>query len=171
MTKQSIVELEMDLIELEAYRTLQSEDFDFGTGLIKYKGIYGSEDAYYEMDQQDVEDVLEDLNWMQNNYYLSEQDDLEVKTNKRNINLHNKRKYKKKLKCMADNYNGRYYYVILEKENIFGQSYLLMNHSRYGPGCKKRVRKNSNKKIRQYKKGISNSGGYRKVYDYTFETW
>ena len=37
------------LDEIRAYRELESETFDFGEGNMKIEGIYGSEDAYYEM--------------------------------------------------------------------------------------------------------------------------
>lgn len=174
MANNKKTELELDLIEIEAYRTLQSEDFDFGTGLIKNESIE-SEDAYYKMDQQNIEYFLGHYDYLNkdhlNNNYLSDRDNLDIKINKRSINLHNKKKYKRKLKRMADNYSGKYYYVILEKENIFGQPYLMINHSRYAPGYKKYVRKCSNKKVRQYKKGISKGCGFKKIYDYTYEIW
>lgn len=47
------------LIEIEAYQNIDGEDFDFGNGLITNEMSYGSEDAYYEMDIQTLEDIIE----------------------------------------------------------------------------------------------------------------
>lgn len=54
----TIEDLEILLIELKAYRELESESFDFGTGLLYSDYTYGSEDVYYKMDIESVEDAL-----------------------------------------------------------------------------------------------------------------
>ncbi len=56
-----LLEAELDLIEVQAYRELQSTPFNFGTGIMSYDGIYGSEDAYYEMDEQSLEYFIDDI--------------------------------------------------------------------------------------------------------------
>lgn len=53
------------LKEIEAYRELDGEDFDFGTGLIKNEMRQGSEDAYYEIDLQNLKDTI--IFWEFNN--------------------------------------------------------------------------------------------------------
>lgn len=55
-TKQDYIN---QLNEIKAYRSLDGLDFDFGTGLIVNDSSYGSEDAYYEMDIQNLEDTTE----------------------------------------------------------------------------------------------------------------
>jgi len=44
------------LSEVKAYRSMQSDDFDFGSGLIKNEGC--GEEAYYKMHIQMMEEVL-----------------------------------------------------------------------------------------------------------------
>jgi hypothetical protein len=47
------------LIELDAYRRLSGQSFDFGTGMISDDSII-SEDVYYKMQQQELEELLYD---------------------------------------------------------------------------------------------------------------
>lgn len=60
VTKQDHID---KLVEIQAYRNLDGEPFDFGTGLLVNDGEFrlGSEDAYYEMDIQCLEDIIK--NW------------------------------------------------------------------------------------------------------------
>ena len=58
----TLEELKLDLIEIQAYRNLQDKDFSFGGNVIKNESIT-SEDAYYEMLQQDI---LEQIEYLEN---------------------------------------------------------------------------------------------------------
>jgi len=55
----------LKLAEIKAYRELDGQDFDFGTGIIINDMSFGSEDAYYEMDLQSLEEAIE--YWDENN--------------------------------------------------------------------------------------------------------
>ena len=50
--------------EVKAFRALESEVFDFGTGEMKIEGLLGSEDAYYEMDLQEREEQEQECFYM-----------------------------------------------------------------------------------------------------------
>ena len=58
MINKTIEDLELDLIEVQAYRDLQDEPFCFdGRELIKNESGY-SEDAYYRMQEEDILNCL-----------------------------------------------------------------------------------------------------------------
>jgi hypothetical protein len=60
MSKQIKEDLIIDWNELEAYRTLNGQSFDFGTGLITWDDPK-SEDVYWKMEQQNIENIIDDL--------------------------------------------------------------------------------------------------------------
>ena len=62
-------ELMIDWNGLEAYRDLQGESFDFGTGLIANEG-QESEDVCWKMQQWDIENALDHLDFIRDNYSL-----------------------------------------------------------------------------------------------------
>lgn len=138
--------------EIRAYRDLESEVFDFGEGEMRIEGWYGSEDAYYEMC------LPEESGW--DEYYYE--------------HFYHKYKPKPKLKYKASRYcKKQKYKQRLEKLcHIRWWAVTDMNtHKRrcYMSGRRKYARKQSNKKVRNYKSGISNGGNYRKVYDFWWE--
>ena len=58
--QQQLKELYINWDELEAYRRLNGQSFDFGTGLIKWDDPK-SENIYWKMEQQDVENYIDYL--------------------------------------------------------------------------------------------------------------
>ena len=60
--EKTLEELKLDLIEIQAYRNLQDKDFSFNGNIIKNESII-SEDAYYEMLEQDI---LEQIEYLEN---------------------------------------------------------------------------------------------------------
>lgn len=60
MNKKTKEELIIDWNELEAYRILNGQSFDFGTGLIT-DDSNESEDTYWKIQQQDIESALDGL--------------------------------------------------------------------------------------------------------------
>ena len=86
-------ELKGDLAEVKAYRDLQSEPFDFGTGLITNDSKQ-SEDAYYEMQEQDLEEFIENIE--------AELQRVERNKNRRLNRYARKQRAKRKKKRLAD---------------------------------------------------------------------
>ena len=59
--EKTLEELRLDLIEIQAYRDLQDESFSFdGVNIIKNESTI-SQDAYYEIVEQDILDAIEYL--------------------------------------------------------------------------------------------------------------
>ncbi len=61
MIKKSLEELKLDLIEIQAYRDLQDEKFKFAEVNDTEMKSNISEDAYYEILEQDILDAIEYL--------------------------------------------------------------------------------------------------------------
>lgn len=55
-------ELYIDYNELEAYRDLNGEPFDFGDGEVKPE-CYCGEDVYWKREQWEIESMLDDLDY------------------------------------------------------------------------------------------------------------
>lgn len=146
------------LEEIEAYRSLDGEDFDFGTGLIINEMSLGSEDAYYEMDIWALEDVIE--------YWDYPIHTKRKKRKKRENKYARNRKYKDKLwKDVEKDWthvwmNGKWY-----QEGTHPKRYYRGKRSTY-------LKKQSNKKIRQYKGDFAPKGdGFHKVFDFWWELY
>lgn len=145
-------ELKGDLAEVKAYRDLQSEPFDFGSGLIT-NDSKESEDAYYEMQEQDLEELLDNIE--------SEINEVERKNRKRLNRYARKQRAKRKKKRLAD--QGVYF--VYEKEcRETGNKYVTQF---YLTGSRKLAKRETNRKIRNSKNDFSlKGGGYRKKFDY-----
>jgi hypothetical protein len=149
--KQLKLELELDLLEIEAYRALESETFDFGEGEMRNDGEYnlGSEDAYYEMEIQNIKDALLDLEYEHPNKQ-------ETKNNNRLNRYHRKKVGKRKLKKLT-NYNWWSAYYD-EDAGYYKRCYLS--------GRKGFAKRCSNKKVRKELKFPLRGSGYKKCFDY-----
>lgn len=142
----------LQLKEIEAYRELDGQDFDFGEGLIINEMSLGSEDAYYEMDIQMLEDKIM--------HYDYEDECNKVKSNNK-YKLH-RRDYKQKEKKRLE---------FLSKVSWIG----VMERSGYLQRCYRgkrsaHLKKQSNRKIRYYKGDISSKGRMcHKLFDFWWE--
>ena len=141
-TKQDYIN---QLKEIEAYRRLDGQDFDFGTGVIKNEMLQGSEDAYYEMDIQLLEEIIK--------YWDYETYKNKKKKNKLN-RYSNKMIDKKKLK-MLKKINGS---LVSDYKG-----YLTRN---YRGKRSKFLKQVGNKKVRKYNSKLSSGGADRKIFDY-----
>lgn len=153
-------ELLLDLIEVRAYRELQSEPFDFGTGLIENDSKF-SEDAYYKMEENEILEKLRDL------------EEGKTKKNKQvnNKKIKNKRKYyldKKAEKRMKKLHEIGVYQVYEAINEDTGEKYM---DKFYLSGRKGFAKRQSNKKVRKSNNFPLKGGGYRKVYDYWWEVF
>jgi hypothetical protein len=153
MDKQ-IEEYILDLEEVEAYRSLEGVPFDFGTGLIENDLGMGTEEAIWEMDQQDLEEIVHSWNYekMWNNW-------LKSKNKKRKYKLN--RYYKKKIdkakkKKLAEISWFPVYYD--EHKQRYVHTYLS--------GCRKYAKWCTNRKVRNTNDFSLKGSGYRKTFDY-----
>jgi hypothetical protein len=153
-TKEDYINL---LNEINAYRELDGQDFDFGTGLIINEMSFGSEDAYYEMDIWSIESLIE--------YWDYEFPKKNRKKKKRENKYARNRKHKNNLWKMIDDdwmpiWNcGKWF----EEETRYPKRYYRGKRSAY-------LKKQSNKKIRQYKGGFEPKGNkFHRVFDFWWE--
>jgi len=156
MTKKKYIEgLELDLIEIYAYRQLQSEGFDFRYGYISNDKLQ-SEDAYFKMEQLDLEELYEyetELLYQINMYHIH-----------RNIRLNRharKAITQQKLKRQMGNGNWQVW---------FHDNGKFLVKSTGGAKVKRWVKKQSRKKIRKSKIDFPLKGnGFHKIFDYFWE--
>lgn len=153
--KRELNKLYIDLKEVRAYRNLQSKGFDFGTGLIT-NDSNESEDAYYEMEEQDILDCIENIQ-----YIMREYNEEIINKKSRRYNRYNRKRIReKKLRDLEE--KGAY--ATTTKESEEGKEYLTRF---YLSGRKTFAKKQSNKVIRKSRNNFSlYGGGYRKKYDY-----
>jgi hypothetical protein len=151
-TKEDYINL---LNEINAYRELDGQDFDFGTGLIVNEMSFGSEDAYYEMDIWSIESHIE---------YWDYSSTKNKPKKKRENKYARNRKYKDKLWKMVDKdwfpvwMNGKWF-----EEGNYPKRYYRGKRSSY-------LKKQSNKKIRQYKGEFEPKGNkFHRVFDFWWE--
>lgn len=169
--------------EINAWVELENEEFDFGEGLMRIEGWYGSEDAYYEMDLESLETHFF------NPYYVSKWDvdrnheywdmdhmnsDSRFFIDKKLHKSHYKKREQKHLDYLfkvnfwsagwsnwgRDAVTGR----SEKREPGYYKKY-------YAPPRAKYLRKVSNKQVRRYKKGIKNGAMYRRIFDYWWELY
>ena len=144
-----IQEAKLDLIEIKAYRALQSS--------------HSSEDGYYEMEEQNIEDYLEGLlnikeimiNNINNNINHCHKNKFKKRPNKylrKKITL---QKYKKLSKSLRHSWYGIYYSA--EK-----QRYIRI----YFSGARKIIHKQSEKKIRKSNDFRLKGSNFKKMYDF-----
>lgn len=149
-TKDDYVQL---LNEIIAYRELDGEDFDFGTGLIKNDMSLGSEDAYYEMDMCTLENII--INWDFNQ---------EAKHRKKHEQKPHKRHYQKREKDRVSRLSKISWIKVIEREGWQQRCY-RGKRSRY-------LKRQSNKKIRRYKGKLPPKGStHYKIFDFWWEMY
>ena len=137
----------LDWIELEAYRTLEGVPFDFGTGLIKNDLSFGTEEAYWEMEQQDLEEII-------NNCGHEKQ---ESKKKKYRLN-HYKRKRIDRIK--KEKLAKISWFPVWYDEDKKQYRHLYLS------GCRKYAKRQTNKIIRNTNNFQLKGSGYRKTFDY-----
>lgn len=150
-------ELELNLLEVQAYRELESQTFNFNGYIMRNDGEYdfGSEDAYYKMKIQSLEDSLLDLRFEEKYGKIK-------KKKKRRLNRYaTKQITQTKLKKLSLYTWWTTYHH--EKENYYERCY-VSGRKGYAKYCsKRRVRNNNNFAL----KGNS----YRKLYDLWWEVF
>ena len=134
--------------EIRAFRELESEAFDFGEGEMRIEGLLGSEDAYYEM-------CLPEECGSDTYVYKKPKP---KSNNKTRLNRH---KRKRICKNKLDKLENVQWWAVSDVGTHKYRCYLS--------GRRKVARKVSDRKVRKYKKGISNGGNYRKIHDYWYE--
>jgi hypothetical protein len=145
-TKQDYIDV---LNEINSYRELDGQDFDFGTGLLINEMSYGSEDAYYEMDIQTLEDIID---------YWDFDNEISKFFTLRPHKYSRKRSYKLKYKRLSEND----WFPVWDKG-----SYL----KRYYRGRRSSfLKKASSKKIRQCTDDFQFKGNkHKRVFDFWWE--
>jgi hypothetical protein len=150
-----ITDIQLTLIELNAYRILNGQSFDFGNGLIINDSKI-SEDVYWKMEQYDLEELI-------SGYFLlmNEEDyidrDLKKKKYKYRLNKYERKQIdNKKLNKLYE--IGKYSCGISEYKGYLARWYMS--------GRKKYVKKYSNSKVRKFKDFKLKCAGYRRVFNY-----
>lgn len=144
------------LEEIKAFRALENGIFDFGEGPMKMEGLLGSEDAYYEMDIQSLEEDREQafLDYM--DYLNTKEGTIEIP---KRINRKNKKYDKERNKKL--NKIGAWW-IISDRGTHLTRIY---RGSRSGY-----IKQRSNKSVRKAK-NLDSRGGYRKAYNFWYELW
>jgi hypothetical protein len=141
----------LDLEEIKAYRSLEGVSFDFGTGLIENELSYGTEEALWEMEQQNLEEIID--NW--------DSEKQNTKKKKHKLNHYNQKQIDKiKLKKLA---NHVYTIYFNDKAGIYKRFYIS--------GCRKYAKWCTNRTIRHRNDFPLKYSGYRKTFDYSWCIW
>lgn len=158
----SLEDLQLDLIEVQAYRTLQDDEFEywcFGVEDLynEPKELIGSEDEYFSIIQQNLEEAIE---------YYDENNPKPVKK-KRNprLNQYERKKItQQKLQNIKDICS---YYVVSERDGYLEKNYLTNHSNKYSRTVY--YKKFSNVKVRRNKDFKLKGNSYRKVFDYWWQ--
>ena len=148
-----ITDIQLTLIELNAYRILNGQSFDFGNGLITNDSKI-SEDVYWKMEQYDLEELI-------SGYFLlmNEEDYIDRDFTKKKSRLN---KYERKQidnKKLNKLYQiGKYSCGVSEYKGHLARWYMS--------GRKKYAKKYSNSKVRKFKDFKLKCAGYRRVFNY-----
>ena len=147
-----IQEAKLDLIEVKAYRALQSS--------------HSSEDGYYEIEEQNIEDYLGEL--------LDKKDLIINNINNNTYNVHSN-KYKKrpnrylrkkiilqKYKKLSKNLYKSWYAIYFSEKK---QRYIRI----YNSNCRQWASKCSEKKVRKSNDFKLKGSNFKKVYDFWWE--
>lgn len=141
----------LDLEEIKAYRALEGVSFDFGTGLIENDLSYGTEEAIWEMEQQDLEEIINKWDGQKFN----------PKKKKYKINYYDRKQIDRiKLRKLATHVYTIYYD---NKEGRYKRFYIS--------GCRKYAKWCTNRAIRHRNDFPLKGSGYRKAFDYTWCIW
>lgn len=145
--------------EIEAFRELENEEFDFGEGPMRMEGLLGSEDVYYKMALQSFRESKMEKDYEDFINYREDRNINEIEYSKRNVNLANKRKQKRKLKRL--NEEG-HWSIVVDMETHLARVY-RGQRSKY-------IKKRSNKKVRK-SKNLTSGNDYRKAFNFWYELW
>lgn len=151
--------------EIEAFRELENETFDFGEGPMKMKG---TESVYYKMDLRTYEDLELDSYYrnLEINYNIEneelyllakEKGKLDYPTNKIKDKVRIKRKNKCKEKRHIRNLNKIHWSLVYDGPEFSKRC--------YRGGKSKWLKKESNKVVRRTKNLVKGSD-YRKAFDF-----
>lgn len=154
----------LDIKELIAYRTLEGQDFDFGNGLIKNDLTFGTEEAYWQMEQQDLESIICDDDGDKDGY-VSKFDWLRKPKLKipKLYPYYRKKITRHKLIKLKD--IARWIYVSYDEY----KKYYSRRHG--GQKVKRDLKQISRRKVRNRKDFLLRGNGYKRVYDYWWELW
>jgi len=151
------VELELDLVEIEAYRELDGQIFTFGGYEMRNDGEFnlGSEDVYYKMDAQGLKDAILDLEYEKKIIFYNRQD----KTKQIKINKHQlKNKHKNKLK----NLNKYTWWTTYYHEDLdYYERFYLSGRKGFAKLISKRI-------VRHRYDFALKGNGYRRCFDYWY---
>lgn len=156
---------EILLQEIKAYRELESHEFNFNGIILKNTNEYnlGSEDAYYEMDIQSLEEILE--YWDNNSSNTTKK----YKKFKIKLNKHSRKQITKDKLLKLNNYGK--WWTTYEQINDEGKSYIIRCYIGNNKNSRTTYhKKKANKKVRKYK-GMLKRSNYRKIYDYWWEVF
>ena len=162
--KKSLKELQLDLIEIKAYRENQDyKDKEYYTNWWVYyvdqneKDDNTSEDAYFRISQQNLEEAIE---WFDVNNPKS------IKNkNKPRLNQYERKKItQQKLQKIKDICS---YYVVSERDGYLERNYLTNHSNKYSRTVY--YKKYSNIKVRRNKEFKLKGNSYRKVFDYWWQ--
>jgi len=145
MSKQTKEDLIIDWNELEAYRILNGQSFDFGTGLITWDAPC-SEDVYWKIEQQNIENIIND---MEKYKYISKRKTKRRKYKTKDIDI-------QKLKKLI--FVSSYFAQYNENKNRYCRIYLS--------GCRKYAKWLTNRVIRHSNDFPLRGNGYRRVVGY-----
>ncbi len=145
---------ECTLEEVLAYRELENEYFDFGEGDMKMTGVYGSEDAYYEMD---IENYIDQVESRAVEYKPK------TKIRKRTHPYYRKKIDQRKMRKLRD----EIWWGVRKKVSDNGDVYYKRD---YVSSRRKWIRKRANKKVRKTN-NVGNHGNYRRVYEFWWDIW
>jgi hypothetical protein len=158
--QQQLQELYTDWNELEAYRRLQDESFDFGTGLI-INDSTESEDVYYKISQWNIDDYID---YLEDNCYFKKKS----KYFKYRGNYYQNKVYDKEYFKILQQ---KYWWTVYEK-NMFQDDephYLLRNW--FATNTRRYYKKYSNHCVRKNKHFGLKGNSYRKVFNYWSMIW
>lgn len=143
-------ELILDIIEINAYRDLENETFIFGSIELKNDGEYkmGSEEVYYEMELQYLEEAL--LALKENKFIVNRSKNIR-------LNRYERKKITQKRLKKIHSYT---WWTTSYDENLD----IYKRH--YISGCKKYAKYCSRRKVRNSFDFPLKGNGYRKCFDY-----
>ena len=158
---EKLEELKLDLIEVRAYRDLQGEPFDFGTGLITNDSKV-SEDVYYKREERELLNAISEIKEEKKNENFNLENGKISGINKEKER--NRRYLDKKAKIKLERLSDQGVYMVYKKKNHDTGNTFVTRF--YLSGLKKEAKKQTNKRIRKSVQFPLNGGGYRKVFDY-----
>lgn len=158
--QQQLQELYTDWNELEAYRNLNGQSFDFGTGLIILDDSK-SEDVYWKLEQYAIDNCIDDL---ENNFIFKYK--RKYFKNKENYYL-NKVYDKEKLQHLKDTT----WWAVWFKNKYDETKPQYLVRAWFATNTRRFYKKYSNHQVRKHNDFKMCGNGYRKVFDLWNEIW